>query len=189
MEKQKTILKAVTLSGVGIHTGNKSSMTLKPAAVDSGVTFIRTDISPTQKIKAHVRALFSAPLDSVSKFSRRSSIGSSDVQVQTVEHLMAALSSLGIDNIDVEIDSNEVCGLDGSAVNFVEALVKAGKKEQEKERFCFAVKEPICIQEGASSITILPDKEFKISYTLDYHHPLIEAQFLEIIVNLSLIHI
>ena len=183
MEKQKTILRTVTLKGVGIHTGNKVNITFKPAAADSGITFIRTDISPAPKIKAHVRALFSAPLDSISKFSRRSSIGSSDVQVQTVEHLMATLSSLGIDNIDVEIDSNEVCGLDGSALNFVEAIEKAGIQEQEKERYCFSVKEPICIQEGASSITILPDREFKISYTLDYNHPLIEAQFLEIAVN------
>ncbi len=183
MEKQKTILRAVTLGGVGIHTGNKVSITFKPADVDSGVTFIRTDVSGAPRIKAHVESLFSAPLGNALRFSRRSSIGSSDVQVQTVEHLMAALSSLGIDNIDVEIDNNEVCGLDGSAVNFVEAIEKAGIEEQEKERYCFSVKEPICIQEGSSSITILPDKEFKISYTLDYNHPLIEAQFLEIIVN------
>ena len=183
MEKQKTILKTVTLNGVGIHTGNKVNIVLKPAQVDSGVTFIRTDIPGTPRIKAQVQSLFLAPLDSGSRFSRRSSIGNQDVQVQTVEHLMATLSSLGIDNLDVEIDNNEVCGLDGSAVNFVEAIEKAGIEEQSKEKYCFVVKEPICIQEGASSITILPDKEFKISYTLNYDHPLLEAQFLEIVVN------
>ena len=183
MEKQKTILSTVTLAGVGIHTGNKVSLTFKPAEADSGVTFIRTDILGRPRIKACVQSLFSAPSGSASKFSRRSSIGNQDVQVQTVEHLMAALSSLNIDNIDVEIDNNEVCGLDGSAVNFVEALVKAGIEEQEKERYSLAVKEPICIQEGSSSITILPAKEFKISYTLDYDHPLLEAQFLEIVIN------
>ncbi len=183
MEKQKTILRTVTLGGVGIHTGNKVNITFKPAEADSGVTFIRTDIIGAPRIKAHVQSLFSAPVGSGSRFSRRSSIGSQDVQVQTVEHLMATLSSLGIDNIDVEIDNNEVCGLDGSAVNFVEALEKVSIQEQEKERYCFTVKEPIYIEEGASSITILPNKEFKISYTLDYNHPLIEVQFLEIIVN------
>ena len=183
MEKQKTILRTVALKGVGIHTGNKVNITFKPAEADSGVTFIRTDILGRPRIKAHVQSLFLAPVGSAERFSRRSSIGSQDVGVQTVEHFMATLSSLDIDNIDVEIDNNEVCGLDGSAVNFVEALVKAGIQVQEKERYCFLICEPICIQEGASSITVLPNKEFKISYTLNYDHPSLEMQFLEIVIN------
>ena len=96
---------------------------------------------------------------------------------------MAALSSLGIDNIDVEIDNNELPGLDGSAIKFVEALEKAGIVEQEQEKYIHIIKEPICIEDGASSITIVPSKEFKISYTLNYDHPLLEAQFLEVCVN------
>lgn len=177
MEKQKTIFKTVALDGAGIHTGNKVNITFKPAQVDSGVTFIRTDIAGAPRIKASVQALLFAPK------SRRSSITSLGAEVQTVEHLMATLSGLGIDNIDVEIDNNEVCGLDGSAVNFVEAIEKAGIKEQEKERYSFAVKEPVCIEEGQSSITIVPAGEFKISYTLNYDHPMLSAQFLEVTVN------
>ena len=177
MEKQKTISKTVALAGSGIHTGNKVNITFKPAGVDSGVTFIRVDIAGTPRIKANVQALLFAPK------SRRSSIASLGAEVQTVEHFMAALSGLGVDNIDVEIDNHEVCGLDGSAVNFVEAIEKAGIEEQEKERYSFAVKEPICIEEGQSSITILPAKEFKISYTLNYDHPMLAAQFLEVTVN------
>jgi len=178
MEKQKTILKEVALSGAGIHTGNKVNITFKPAECDSGVTFIRADIKGQPRIKANVQSLFSSP-----KFSRRSSIAAEGAEVQTVEHLMAALSSLGIDNIDVEIDNNEVPGLDGSAVNFVEAIEKAGIKEQDKERYVYAVKESICVEEGGSSITIVPAREFKISYTLNYDHPLLEAQFLEVKVS------
>ncbi len=178
MEKQKTILKEVALSGAGIHTGNKVNITFKPAEADSGVTFIRTDIKGQPRIKADVRSLFSSP-----KFSRRSSIAAEGAEVQTVEHLMAALSSLRIDNIDVEIDNNEVPGLDGSAVNFVEAIEKAGIEEQDKERYVYAVKESICVEEGGSSITIIPAQEFKISYTLNYDHPLLEAQFLEVKVS------
>ncbi len=178
MEKQKTILKEVALSGAGIHTGNKVNITFKPAEADSGVTFIRTDIKSQPRIKADVRSLFSSP-----KFSRRSSIAAEGAEVQTVEHLMAALSSLRIDNIDVEIDNNEVPGLDGSAVNFVEAIEKAGIEEQDKERYVYAVKESICVEEGGSSITIIPAQEFKISYTLNYDHPLLEAQFLEVKVS------
>ena len=178
MEKQKTIVNQVTLKGVGIHTGNKANVTFKPAEADSGVTFIRTDIPGAPRIKADVRSLLLVP-----KFSRRSSIGNDQAEVQTVEHLMAALSSLGIDNIDIEIDNNEVPGLDGSAINFVEALEKAALVHQEKPRYVYTVKEPICIQEGSSSIAILPAKEFKVSYTLNYDHPMLAAQFLEIAVN------
>ncbi|MCX5669583.1 MAG: UDP-3-O-acyl-N-acetylglucosamine deacetylase [Candidatus Omnitrophica bacterium] len=178
MEKQKTIVNQVTLKGVGIHTGNKANVIFKPAEVDSGVTFIRTDIPGAPRIKADVGSLVVA-----SKFSRRSSIGNDQAEVQTVEHLMAALSSLGIDNIDIQIDNNEVPGLDGSSINFLEALEKAGLAHQDKLRYVYTVKEPICIQEGESSIAILPAKEFKISYTLNYDHPMLAAQFLEIVVN------
>lgn len=178
MEKQKTIARQVCLEGIGIHTGNKVKITLKPAQADSGVTFIRTDIAGLPRIKANVESLLLT-----SKFSRRSSIGNSQAEVQTVEHLMAALSCLGIDNLDVEIDNNELPGLDGSANSFVEVLEKAGINQQEKEKHTYTVTEPISIQEGTSSITVLPSSEFKISYTLDYDHPMLAAQFLELPVN------
>jgi len=177
MEKQKTIAGQVSLSGIGIHTGNKVNITLKPAQASSGVTFIRTDIPGAPRIQANVQSFLAA------KFSRRSSIGNNEVEVQTIEHLMAALSSLGIDNIDVGIDSNELPGMDGSAIKFVEALEQAGIVEQEQEKYIHVIKEPICIEDGTSSITVVPSKEFKISYTLNYDHPLLEAQFLEICVN------
>jgi UDP-3-O-[3-hydroxymyristoyl] N-acetylglucosamine deacetylase / 3-hydroxyacyl-[acyl-carrier-protein] dehydratase len=177
MEKQKTIASQASLSGVGIHTGNKVNIAFKPAPASSGVAFIRTDIPGAPRIQANVQSFLAA------KFSRRSSIGNNEVEVQTIEHLMAALSSLGIDNIDVEIDSNELPALDGSAIKFVEALEKAGIIEQEQERCIHVIKEPISVEDGASSITVVPAKEFKISYTLDYDHPLLEAQFLEVCVN------
>ena len=177
MEKQKTIASQVSLSGVGIHTGNKVNVTFKPAPVSSGVVFIRTDISGASRIQANVQSFLA------SKFSRRSSIGNNEAEVQTIEHLMSALSSLGIDNIEVEIDNNELPGLDGSAIKFVEALEKAGIIEQEQEKYIHVIKEPISIEDGISSITIVPAKEFKISYTLNYDHPMLAAQFLEVCVN------
>ena len=177
MEKQRTISSQVSLSGFGIHTGNKVNITLKPAPVSSGVAFIRTDVPGVPRIQADVQSFLAA------KFSRRSSIGNNEAEVQTIEHLMAALSSLGIDNIDVEIDNNELPGLDGSAIKFVEALERAGIVEQEQEKYIHVIKEPLCVEDGASSITVVPAKEFKISYTLDYEHPLLEAQFLEVCVN------
>lgn len=178
MQNQKTIANQVSLSGLGIHTGNKANLIFKPAEADSGITFIRTDIAGAPRIKASVQSLLAVP-----RFSRRSTIGNDQAEVQTVEHLMAALSSLGIDNLDIEIDNNEVPGLDGSALKFTEAFLEAGTSQQEKEKYIYTVKEPICIHEGASSITILPAKEFKVSYTLDYNHPMLGVQFLEITVN------
>ena len=177
MEKQKTIIKEVSLKGSGIHTGNKVNVTLKPAPEDSGVTFIRTDIVGSPRIKADIESLIEQ------RSSRRSSIGNNQAGVQTIEHLMASLSSLGIDNIDIEIDSDELPGLDGSAIDFVEALERAGIAGQEKQKYIYAVKEPIIIQEGSSSITVLPYPEFKISYTLNYDHPMLSSQFLELTIN------
>lgn len=177
MEKQKTISKQTCLKGTGIHTGNKVNLTLKPAQPDCGITFIRTDITPQARIKANVASLL------MQKSSRRSSIGNNQAEVQTIEHLMAALSSLGIDNIDIEIDNNELPGLDGSAIGFLDALIDAGLREQEKERYIYTVSQPITIQEGSSSITIIPSAEFKVSYTLDYDHPMLSSQFFEITVD------
>ncbi len=177
MEKQRTISKQISLKGIGIHTGNKVNLTLKPAAPGSGVTFIRADIAGAPRIKADIGSLI------IQKSSRRSSIGNNQAQVQTIEHLMAALSSLGIDNVDVELDNNELPGLDGSAVSFVEALVDAGLIEQKEEKYIYTVSEPINVQEGNSSITIMPSGEFKVSYTLNYDHPMLSSQFLEIAIN------
>ncbi|MDD5120915.1 MAG: bifunctional UDP-3-O-[3-hydroxymyristoyl] N-acetylglucosamine deacetylase/3-hydroxyacyl-ACP dehydratase [Candidatus Omnitrophica bacterium] len=177
MDKQKTIAKEVFLNGFGIHTGKKVNVVFKPAEADCGVTFIRTDILHAPRIKANADSLLA------DKSSRRSSIGNSLAEVQTIEHLMASLSSLGIDNIDVEIDANELPGLDGSALGFVEALESAGLREQAKQKYIYTVVEPITVQEGSTSITVLPSKEFKVSYTLNYDHPLLESQFLELTVN------
>lgn len=177
MEKQKTIANPISLSGVGIHTGNKVNITFKPAQASSGIAFIRTDLPGAPRIQANVQ-LFLA-----SKFSRRSSIGNNEAEVQTIEHLMSALSSLGIDNIDVEIDNNELPGLDGSAIKFVEALEKAGILQLDREKYIHVIKEPLCVEEGGSSITVVPAEEFRISYTLDYDHPLLSAQFLELSIN------
>jgi len=177
MEKQNTISKEISFKGIGIHTGDKVSVTLKPAPADSGITFIRTDLAGKPKIKADAGSLV------VEKTSRRSSICHEQAKVQTIEHLMASLSCLGIDNLDIEIDSGELPGLDGSAMSFVNAIEEAGKLEQEKEKVIYTVKEPITIQEGKSSITILPSKEFKISYTLNYDHPMLESQFLEVSID------
>lgn len=177
MENQKTIAKEIVLKGIGIHTGNSVNVVLKPAGTDNGVVFIRTDVAGSPRIKANVESFLAQ------KLNRRSSIGNGQTQVQTIEHLMSALSSLGIDNIDIRLDNNELPGLDGSAIDFVKAIEEAGIVTQDKPKYVYVVKEPITIQDGESSITIVPCAEFKISYTLDYNHPKLAVQFLELAIN------
>ncbi len=178
MSKQRTIQKELSLKGVGLHTANKVNLTFKPAAEDSGINFVRIDLPDRPVIKASVDYLLSP-----SRSWRRSSVGEGQAEIHTIEHLMAALAGSAIDNIYIEIDSDEVPGLDGSSLNFFEILNEAGLKEQEKDRQYYSIKEPIFQEEDGSSIIALPSSEFKISYTLNYNHHLLETEFLELNLN------
>lgn len=178
MERQRTIEREVSISGVGLHTANKVNLTFKPAPENTGIIFIRTDLSAHPTIKAGVESLLS-----LSSSWRRTSIGDDTVEIHTIEHLMAALMGLGIDNIRIEMDNNEVPGLDGSSLIFLEALNKAGMKEQHKERRYLRLREFVSVSENSACIVLLPSDEFKISYTLSYSHPLLKAQFVQIELN------
>lgn len=178
MDKQKTIGRKFSLQGVGLHTAKKVNVTFKPAEIDSGINFIRIDLPEKPKIKASVESLFSP-----AQAPRRTSIGKDGAEVQTIEHLMAALCGLKIDNLYIEIDNEEIPGLDGSSMNFLELLNSAGIVEQEKERKYYFIKEPVFAHEENSSIVALPSSDFKISYTLNYDHSMIHTDFLEL--NLS----
>lgn len=175
MDKQKTIAREISLNGIGLHTANKVKITFKPAKPDTGINFIRTDLPQKPVIKASVESLLS-----LDRSPRRSSIGNDNVEIHTIEHLMATLSGLGIDNLNIEINGDEVPGLDGSSLNFLEVLNKAGIKELEKEQLYYSVKEPIFLEEDDASIVALPSSEFKISYTLSYNHPILNLEFLQL---------
>jgi len=172
MDKQKTIQNEITLSGIGLHTANKANITFKPAEPGCGITFIRADLPGRSSIKATVDNLLMS-----SSASRRTCIGPQGAEIQTIEHLMAALSGCGIDNLIIEINNNEVPGMDGSSLSFVEAFNKAGIIKQDKERQFFSVREPLYVEEDGASIIVLPAPEFKISYTLNYNHPLLRSEF------------
>lgn len=174
MDKQKTIEKEVSLSGVGLHTAVKVNITFKPAAVDTGIVFVRIDL-PGRPLLAATRE-YLLPQE---RIQRRTSLGKNGVEVHTIEHLMSALSGLGIDNLLVEIDNQEVPGFDGSSAAFTESLLKAGLKSQDKDRRYLQVREPIFLEEDGASIMAVPSQDFRISYTLSYPHPLLQAQFFE----------
>lgn len=175
MDKQRTIVNEVSLEGAGLHTAAKVKLVLKPAEADSGINFVRADLPGQPVIKASVESLlpYSASV-------RRTSIGHEDIQIQTVEHIMAALAGLRIDNIRIELDGSELPGLDGSSLNFLELIESAGIKEQDKERHFYSLKEVVSVEEGDSSIIAIPSPDFRISYTLSYNHPLLKTEFLEL---------
>jgi len=178
MDKQKTIQKDVSVSGVGLHTGSKVKLTLKPGEPDSGIVFIRADLAGRPAIKASGEFVLS-----VSRSPRRTSLGRDGEELHTVEHLMATLSGLGIDNLVVEVEGNEIPGLDGSGLNFMEIIATAGVKEQDKERRYFQLKEPVFIEESGASIAAFPAADFKLSYTLNYNHAYLKTQFMELAIT------
>ncbi|MCK9595313.1 MAG: UDP-3-O-acyl-N-acetylglucosamine deacetylase [Candidatus Omnitrophica bacterium] len=181
MEKQRTITKQISIKGTGLHTGNKVNLTFKPAPADNGINFIRVDLANKPAVKVCVENVSSQ--EGSLRFSHLEKDG---VQIYTVEHLLAGLFGLGIDNLDIEIDNSEVCGLDGSSKGFIDTLSAAGICEQEKERKYISVKEPVMVQDAGASIAIFPSDKLKISYTLDYDNHFIKSDFLEIVVGSAL---
>jgi UDP-3-O-[3-hydroxymyristoyl] N-acetylglucosamine deacetylase / 3-hydroxyacyl-[acyl-carrier-protein] dehydratase len=178
MEQQKTISKEVAVKGVGLHSGKNVSMALKPAQADAGIAFIRVDLPGKPLIKVCADSL-----QERSGSLRCSRVGTDAAYVQTIEHLLAALSGLGIDNLLIEIDGDEVPGMDGSSKDLCSLLDSAGIKELGKAKTYFVVKEPIAINNGSVSLTALPYDGFKVSYTLNYEHPLLRSSFFEMDVN------
>ncbi|MBI2871490.1 MAG: UDP-3-O-[3-hydroxymyristoyl] N-acetylglucosamine deacetylase [Candidatus Omnitrophica bacterium] len=170
MESQRTIKKPARLSGVGLHTGKTVNCVFKPAPPQSGVRFVRSDLPEKPSIPAEIYHVID-----LNKRPRRSSVGVNSYEVHTIEHLMACLVGLRIDNIIIEIDGEELPGLDGSALGFTQVLAKAGYQEQEAPRKVYAVREPIYIQEQDASIVVLPHDAFKVSYMFD--HPEMKSQF------------
>jgi UDP-3-O-[3-hydroxymyristoyl] N-acetylglucosamine deacetylase/3-hydroxyacyl-[acyl-carrier-protein] dehydratase len=117
------------------------------------------------------------------RIPRRTSLGRDGFEIHTIEHLMAVLAGKGIDNLIVDINNNEVPGLDGSGLEFIEAIKKAGIEEQTAEKKYFFVKEPVWVEDKDSLLAVLPHSTFKISYTLDYDHPILRSQYISLEIN------
>ncbi len=175
---QRTIKNQARISGIGLHTGNKVNLTFKPAPVNSGIHFVRVDIKDKPAIKAESVSVLES-----CKTQRRTSLGIGNAEVQTVEHLMAVLSGLQLDNLLIEVDNNEIPGLDGSGIEFLSLLKEAGIVEQETSRKYFSIKEPLWVEEGQAMIVALPANDYSIRYTLQYDHLLLKAQYLELVVT------
>ena len=167
MMRQKTINKSVKTSGIGLHSGKKVNLTFNPAPENTGIVFRRVD-KDYYPIKADVSY--------VSKLVHATNLTRNGVSIATTEHLLATLIGLGIDNIFVDIDAEETPIMDGSASAFVYLLKEAGIKEQKAEKKFLRIKKPKHFLKGDRRISVYPYNGFKVSYTIEFDHPLIRRQ-------------
>lgn len=167
---QKTLKKEFTCKSVGLHSGRKVSMTVKPAEVDRGIIFIRKDL-PEHNI---IHALPS----NVSDTTLATTLGLNGARISTVEHILSAFFGLGIDNAVVETDSFEIPIMDGSALPFVSMLTEAGIEPQDKERQYIVIKKPVTVRDesGEGEASLVPSPQFEITYHIDFAHPVVQKQ-------------
>ncbi|SFM74101.1 UDP-3-O-[3-hydroxymyristoyl] N-acetylglucosamine deacetylase [Marinobacter zhejiangensis] len=168
MIKQRTLKNTIRATGVGLHSGEKVYLTLKPAPVDSGIVFRRTDLDPVVEIKACA--------ENVGETMLSTTLVKDGVRVATVEHLLSAMAGLGIDNCFVELSAAEVPIMDGSAGPFVFLLQSAGIAEQDSAKRFIRIKREVTVEEGDKKATFLPFDGFKVSFGIDFDHPVFKGR-------------
>ncbi|HNC33139.1 MAG TPA: UDP-3-O-acyl-N-acetylglucosamine deacetylase, partial [Bacteroidia bacterium] len=168
--KQVTLKEEITVEGPGLHTGVNARLTLKPAPENHGYKFKRTDVNGQPVIDADV--------DNVVDTSRGTTLSANGVKVSTTEHVLAALVGMEVDNVLIEIDGPEVPILDGSAFPFVNAIQKAGLREQEATRSYFVITENLTYEEPARNVEMLavPSPDYRITVMVDYNSPVLGTQ-------------
>jgi UDP-3-O-[3-hydroxymyristoyl] N-acetylglucosamine deacetylase len=163
MIKQRTLKNIVRATGVGLHTGEKVYLTLRPAMANSGIVFRRVDMNPVVEIKADAYAVGDTRLSSC--------LEKDGARVQTVEHLMSALAGLGIDNVFVELTSGEMPIMDGSASPFVFLLQSAGIEEQPAAKRFIRIKKAVEVRHGDKWVKFEPYNGFRVDFSIDFRHP------------------
>ena len=164
MIRQRTLKNVIRATGVGIHTGDKVYMTLRPAAVDTGIVFRRVDLPQAVEIKACCQT--------VGDTSLSTTLVQGDVRVATVEHLLSAMAGLGIDNAYVELSAAEVPIMDGSAGPFVFLLQSAGIEEQAAAKRFIRIKKSVTVRDGDKWVRFDPFDGFKVGFSIDFDHPI-----------------
>jgi len=164
MIRQRTLENVIRATGVGIHTGDKVYMTLRPAAVDTGIVFRRVDLPQAVEIKACCQT--------VGDTSLSTTLVEGDVRVATVEHLLSAMAGLGIDNAYVDLSAAEVPIMDGSAGPFVFLLQSAGIEEQAAAKRFIRIKKSVTVREGDKWARFDPFDGFKVGFSIDFDHPI-----------------
>ena len=165
---QKTLKEEINLRSVGLHSGRKVGMTIRPAEADTGIVFIRKDVPADNRIAADIQ--------NVTDTTLATTLGVNGTRVHTVEHLLSAFRGLGVDNAVVEVDTFEVPIMDGSSQPFVSILKKVGLKTQRKPRRYLRIKKTVSVSEGECVAALEPASDFRITYKIDFPHPAVGTQ-------------
>ncbi len=163
MIKQRTLKNIIRATGVGLHSGDKVYLTLRPAPVDSGIVFRRVDLEPPVEVRATAGNVGDTLLSTT--------LISGDVKVATVEHLLSALAGMGIDNVRIDLSAPEVPIMDGSAGPFVFLIQSAGIAEQEAPKKFIRIKRPVEVRDADKWARFDPFEGFKVSFAIDFDHP------------------
>jgi UDP-3-O-[3-hydroxymyristoyl] N-acetylglucosamine deacetylase len=177
MVGQRTLRNSIRATGVGLHTGTKVLMTVRPAAADTGIVFLRTDLPGS--------ALIPARAENVGETMLGTTIGSGAARVATVEHLLSAFAGLGIDNAQVDVNAPEVPIMDGSAGPFVFLLQSAGIEEQPVPKRFIRVKKPVRVQDGDKWAQFEPYEGFKVNFEIEFDHPIFKRRVQSATMNFS----
>ncbi len=177
MISQRTLKNTIRATGVGMHTGEKVVVTLRPAPVDTGIVFTRVDVSPSVEIPALVRH--------VGDTTMATTLAAGTIRIATVEHLMSAFAGLGIDNALVEVDAPELPIMDGSAAPFVFLLQSAGIVDQDAPKKFIRILEETVFTDGDISVKLSPYNGFRVEYTLLYDHPVFRKHTKTAVVDFS----
>lgn len=177
MIRQRTLKSIVTATGVGLHGGRKVTMTLRPAAPDTGIIFHRVDLDPVVTL----------PADPYSVCDTRmcSGLQQGEAKVGTVEHLMSALAGLGVDNVQVDIDAPEIPILDGSSSPFVYLLNSAGIEEQAAAKKFIRVKKAVEFRDGDKWVKLEPHDGFRLEFSIVFNHPAIDGTATRVLVDFA----
>lgn len=174
-KQQQTIKREVSYSGIGIHTGHKVTMTWKPAPPDHGIKFVRTDLES--------RPVIEPVVDNVADVTRWTTIQKNGAMVHTVEHVLATLTGCGVDNVLIELTGNEPPIGDGSALPYLNMLRQAGIQPQDAKREVFQPREPVQVELGDALAVVWPADHLRISCTIHYGKPGLDAQFLSLAID------
>lgn len=174
---QKTTVAPAIIAGVGVHTGDRVRLAVRPAPVGTGIVFVRTDITDRDnRIPVSGEAVVDARLNTMIE-------NAAGVRLSTIEHLMAAFAALGVSNAVVEVDGPELPILDGSALQFVQLLDRAGFRKQEAPVEYIEILEPIRVQEGDKSAVLLPCDRYEMRFEIDFPTPVIGNQVVDFVVD------
>jgi UDP-3-O-[3-hydroxymyristoyl] N-acetylglucosamine deacetylase len=165
---QCTLANPVTISGIGLHSGRSISMTLRPAEAGTGIIFHRSEGEQTVSIEAVSRNVIDTRMATV--------IGKNGLSVSTIEHLMAALTASGIDNLNIDIDGPEIPIMDGSAAYFIKEIETVGLRILPKSRKYLAIRKPVTVIDGEKRVSLIPSRFYRLSFDIAFDHPCIALQ-------------